>query len=501
MQLKQIASLLVGSHLIGDQETIITGVQMDSRKVQQGDLFVAVSGIAGHMNDGHPYVMDAIRRGASAVVLERDVAGVEIPRLLVKDSRHALAVISSAYYNYPSHELKVIGITGTNGKTTTAYLVEKILRDYGFRTGLMGNLGMKLGDGFFAYEGNTNTQESPDLQRNFRKMCEVGTDYCVMEVTSVGIEYGRASGVNFRSAAFTNLSTDHLDLHETMDNYKMVKGLLFSRLGNSFGASPDERKYAIINVDDATADYYIKQTYAETITYGIDKQADVRAEQIKITPSGTSFDVRTFAGNTSITLKLLGKFNVYNALAAIAIALAEGISLESIKTSLESMAIVEGRMEVVNEGQQFLVIVDYAHTPDGLENALSTTKDFAPARIICVFGCGGNRDRTKRPIMGKVAAEYCDKIIITSDNPRHEDPLQIMKDIEEGLLDCGCDQARYELVADRSQAIEKAIEWAQPNDIVMIIGKGHETYQLIQGKTLPFDDREVARSAIRRRKL
>jgi UDP-N-acetylmuramoyl-L-alanyl-D-glutamate--2,6-diaminopimelate ligase len=500
MKLQELAELFRIARLEGDGNTEVTGIEMDSRKVKPGDLFVCVSEIPGLMRDGHPYAADAAERGAAAVVAEHDV-DANVPKLFVNDSRRALAVIAAHFYGYPSHGMKVIGVTGTNGKTTTTFLIERILRDQGFTTGLMGNLGIKIGDAYVEQEGKNNTRDVPDLQRALRSMRDASVEYCVMEATSVGLEFGRVLGCNFRTALFTNLTQDHLETHKTMENYRAAKGLLFSRLGNSLGPRREDRKFAVLNADDPASDYYRKLTYAEVITYGIDRPADVRAAEIRLTNSGTSFAVRTtFAGSAQIEMKLLGRFNVYNALGAIAAALAEEVPLENIRRSLAGMDVVAGRMEVVDAGQDFLVVVDYAHTPDGLENALSTISEFAEGRILCVFGCGGDRDRTKRPVMGGIAAKYSDYVIVTSDNPRTEDPEAILQEIEPGIREAGFPQEQYELIVDRRAAIQKAVEMASPKDVVLIAGKGHETYQLIGGKTLHFDDREEAKEAIRRRK-
>jgi UDP-N-acetylmuramoyl-L-alanyl-D-glutamate--2,6-diaminopimelate ligase len=320
-----------------------------------------------------------------------------------------------------------------------------------------------------------------------------------MEVTSNGLDAGRVIGCRFRTGIFTNLTQDHLDYHETMDNYKAAKGLLFSRMGNSFSPDPDSVQYAVLNADDEASADFAKLTTAQVITYGINREADVRATNIRISAKGTSFFCTTFKGNAQIRMKLIGKFNVYNALGAIAATLLEGVTLEQIRHSLEEMTAVEGRMEVVDQGQQFLVLVDYAHTPDGLENALSAIKEFAQGKIITVFGCGGDRDRTKRPLMGKVAAAYSDYIFVTSDNPRTEDPEAILRDIEPGIREAGFARSLYELIPDRRLAIQRAIDLASPNDVVLIAGKGHETYQEIMGVKHDFDDRLVAKEAIRGR--
>lgn len=494
MNLNELASRLALGRVIGDDRTVIGGLQMDNRKVQPGDMFICVK---GRVFDGHGFARQAVEAGAVALLCEYPV-DADVPQLIVPNVRYAMTVLASHFYGYPSNELKVIGITGTNGKTTTSYIVEHILSDTGAVTGLMGNIETKIGALRIPNTG-TNTQESIDLQRNLRKMRDAGCDYCVMEVTSNGLDAGRVIGCRFRTAIFTNLTQDHLDYHQTMDNYKAAKGLLFSRLGNTFAADAESRQFAILNADEETSGYFAGLTTAQVITYGIHHDADVRATDIKMGSNGTTFVCHTFKGTVPISMRLVGTFNVYNVLGAIAASLVEGIDLQRIALSLENMPAVEGRMEVVEAGQPFLVLVDYAHTPDGLDNALSTIQQFAEGRIVTVFGCGGDRDRKKRPLMGKVTAEYSDYVIVTSDNPRSENPHAIMLDIEPGLIEEGITSDRYELIDDRREAIQKAIDLASPNDVVLIAGKGHETYQEIMGEKHDFDDRLVAKEAIRRR--
>lgn len=493
MRLKELASLLAISRLIGDGETEIRGIQTDSRKVKPGDLFICVPGL---VSDGHHFAAKAVELGAVALVVERDVE-VNVPKLVVNDSRYAMAVIADYFYGHPSKNLKVIGITGTNGKTTTSYLIDKMISDSGSLTGLMGTIQLKIGSETIPVE--RTTQEATDLQSCFRQMVDLGTSHCVMEVSSHALDLGRVKGVQFRSAIFTNLTQDHLDYHGSMEEYRAAKGLLFSRLGNTFHTDPNQHQFAILNADDAASEHFKKVTAAQIITYGIQEQSDVRATDIQITSKGTQFKLHSFAGNTDIQTKLIGKFNVYNSLAAIAAVLVEGVSIESVRKSMEDMPTVDGRMQVVDEGQDYLVVVDYSHTPDGLENALSTIQEFAEGRIICVFGCGGDRDRTKRPIMGEVSAKYSDYVIVTSDNPRTEDPEAILKDIEPGVIAGGKASDSFELITSREEAIRKAIEMASPKDVVLIAGKGHETYQEINGIKYDFDDRQIAKDAIRSR--
>ncbi|MGG6309924.1 UDP-N-acetylmuramoyl-L-alanyl-D-glutamate--2,6-diaminopimelate ligase [Paenibacillus macerans] len=492
MRLKELATYLMASRIQGDGETSCTGLAIDSRKVEPGDLFIC---LPGHTVDGHDYARQAAEQGASALVVERWLGGIELPQLKVKDSRLAMAVLGGVFFDSPSSRLKVIGVTGTNGKTTTTYLIEKILQDQGRETGLIGTIQRRFAGQTYPMSGTT--PESLELQNYLHDMAEGGGEYCVMEVSSHALDQGRVKGTRFRTAVFTNLTQDHLDYHKTMEDYRGAKALFFSRLGNTYPAAGDERSYAVLNADDPASAFFAKQTAAETVTYGVEHEADVRASGISVTAKGTSFHVDTFRGSADISLRMVGKFNVYNALAAITAALLEGIPLDRIKASLESVKGVEGRVEAVDEGQAFAVIVDYAHTPDGLENVLRTVSEFAQGRVICVFGCGGDRDRTKRPIMGRIAAKYSQHVIVTSDNPRTENPEAILLDIERGLIDDGVPKERYELVVDRREAIQKAIEMASREDVVLIAGKGHETYQLIGSQVLDFDDRIVAKEAIR----
>ncbi|PEJ70906.1 Mur ligase family protein [Bacillus wiedmannii] len=468
MKLKELADLFLIKETIGDMNVEITGLEMDSRKITSGNLFICVSGIDGFLEDRHQFVENAVKNGAVALIVERDV-NIEIPKIIVKDARYAMAVIASHFYGYSSNEMKLIGITGTNGKTTTFYLLEKILSDYGFQTGLMGNNGVKVGSKW--YPTDINTQEPPILQRNLQTMKNHNTDYCVMEVTSQGLHMERVKGCNFKTAVFTNLTQDHLDYHGTFEEYKQVKGLLFSRLGNDFSIT--DKKFVVLNADDPSVEYFKKITSAEVITYGIHNKAN---------------------GEIEIHLNLIGRFNVYNALAAITAALVEGIPLTNISDSLYNLKSIEGRMEIIDENQDFLVIVDYAHTPDALENVLSTISEFSKGKIITVFGCGGDRDAKKRSIMGGFAGSYSDFVFITSDNPRSEDPKAIIKDIEKGFSQNN--NLNYKIEVDRELAINHAIHMASTNDIVLIAGKGHETYQILKDSTIHFDDKEKARQAI-----
>ncbi|SDT38617.1 UDP-N-acetylmuramoylalanyl-D-glutamate--2,6-diaminopimelate ligase [Paenibacillaceae bacterium GAS479] len=490
MRLEQLALQLKTARLIGDGAIEITGLERDSRAVKPGDLFLC---LPGHTVDGHEFAAQAVAAGAVALVVERPLQ-LDVPQLVTGSSRHAMAVLADYFYNHPSRAMNVIGVTGTNGKTTTTYLIERILGDQGLKPGVIGTIEKRYAGKSFPMSGTT--PEALDLQRDLADMRDAGTTHAAMEVSSHALEQGRVKGVRYRTAIFTNLTQDHLDYHGTMDVYREAKGLLFSRLGNNYGGE-EGSSYAVLNADDPAAARFGQLTAAEVITYGVDSPADVQGSNIRITAGGTFFHLSSFAGETDITLQMVGKFNVYNALAAISAGLLEGIPLEAIKASLESLPGVPGRVESVNAGQDFAVIVDYAHTPDGLENVLKAVREFAEKRVITVFGCGGDRDRTKRPIMGEIASRYSDYTIVTSDNPRTENPDTILLDIEVGLQKANVPQERYELQVDRRVAIEKAVEMASSGDVVLIAGKGHETYQIIGKVTHDFDDRLAAQEAIR----
>ncbi|UQZ86609.1 UDP-N-acetylmuramoyl-L-alanyl-D-glutamate--L-lysine ligase [Paenibacillus konkukensis] len=496
----ELRRLLSGLHTIrrtGDDTVDITGVQMDFRRVRPGDLFVCIPGSPGILEDRHAYAGDAVRRGAAALVVERDVAeSGDVPLIYVKDARYALAAAASRFYDYPSTRLKVIGITGTNGKTTTSHLIEHLLKEHGFHTGLMGNLYTRIGqeETFFA----NNTQEPPDLQNNLRRMADARADYCVMEVTSQGLDLGRVIGTRFHTAVFTNLTQDHLDYHLTMDNYLEAKGLLFSRLGNAC-SSDGAGAVAVLNADDSASDYCRRQTTAQIVTYGINNKADVTAANIRLSASGTQFDVSYLGQSAAVRLPLVGLFNVYNALAAIAAVIPEGIEIAEAARYMAGMKPVRGRMETIDEGQPFTVLIDYAHTPDGLAQALRAARGFTRGQLVAVFGCGGDRDRAKRPEMGRIAARLCGRIIVTSDNPRYEHPDAIMQDIGRGIVEEGFPASHCEMIADRADAIRRAVMLAGEGDVVIVAGKGHEDYQFMNGRRMHFDDREAVIDALRER--
>jgi len=480
--------LSIGRLVQGEPETEIRTIVYDSRQAGPGALFVAMP---GRHTDGHDHVAEAVRRGAVAVVVERPVALPEpVAVIQVPSTRVALGRLAAILWRHPSRRLRVVGVTGTNGKTTTTHLIRAVLMAAGHKVGLTGTVHTFIGR--LERPASLTTPQASDLQALLAQMADEGCTYAVLEASSEGLDMHRADDVEFDLGVLTNLTQDHLDYHKTFDAYRDAKGQLFRLLGRpGFKA----RKAAVINLDDPAAGYFQSLCQVPVYTYGLALQAMVRAADIDVSAGGSRFRLITPQGEISIALKLVGRFNIYNALAAAAVGLAEGIDLDVIGKALEAAEGVPGRLQAVRAGQPFSLFVDYAHSPDSLENLLRTARSIARGRVIVVFGCGGDRDRTKRPRMGRIAGELADHVILTSDNPRSEDPLAIVQEIEAGLEP----GASYERVLDRQEAIRRAVEMAQPDDVVLIAGKGHETYQIFKDRTIRFDDREVARSLIEAR--
>ncbi|MCY8989256.1 UDP-N-acetylmuramoyl-L-alanyl-D-glutamate--2,6-diaminopimelate ligase [Bacillus atrophaeus] len=484
MKLTKLLTYLTTEPSVNDfHDPDITSIEMDSREVKTGSLFVCVK---GYTVDGHDFAQKAVENGASAIVAEREL-NVSVPVTIVRNSQRALSVLSDAFYGQPTKQLQLIGITGTNGKTSTSHMVDEILKKAGKRTGLIGTMYIKIDEETFPVKNTT--PESVTLQKTFKKMNDNHVDTAIMEVSSHALSMGRVHGCDYDIAVFTNLTQDHLDYHKTMDEYRQAKSLLFSQLGGAF--NHEKPKRAILNADDEASAYYEKVTAAHISTYGIKNDADVMAKHIKTTAQGTSFELVTNKGTKPITISLVGQFNVYNVLAAVATCIAAGIPFETVAEAVEELHGVRGRFELVNKNQEFPVIVDYAHTPDSLENVLKTCKDMTEGKVFVVVGCGGDRDKTKRPKMAKIAVQLADEPIFTSDNPRSEDPLAILRDMEAGV-----ENEYYHSIANREQAIFFAIANARKGDVVLIAGKGHETYQQIGAETFDFDDAEVAARAI-----
>ena len=454
----------------GDLNEQINEIAYDSRNVKEGDVFVCIK---GYKTDGHKYAASAAEKGAKIIVAE-DKIDVCAKVMYVKDTRCALALMAKAYFADPMKGKKLIGVTGTNGKTTVTYLVKKICRDHNMRLGLIGTNQNMIGDEIIPTE--RTTPESFELYSLFDHMAKKGADGVVMEVSSHALDLKRVYGCEFETAVFTNLTQDHLDFHGTMENYFNAKKKLFSMCKN-----------AVINIDDEYGKRILPS--CKFLSYGIENEkASLNAKNIKISASGVNFDLVYENQTYDAHLPIPGKFSVYNALAAIGAAISLKISPQDAVDSLKTAHGVKGRCEVVKTNTPYTVIIDYAHTPDGLENIISTINEFKENRVITLFGCGGDRDRTKRPIMGKTAGKLSDFLVVTSDNPRSEDPAKIIDDIMPGVLESGCEYIRIE---NRREAIKWAMENAKKGDIIILAGKGHETYQILKDKTIHFDEREV----------
>jgi len=490
--LQELVSLMPDAKIQGNANIIIETLAHDSRLVVPGTLFVCFSGFK---TDGHDHIMQAYAQGAVAVLVEKEVENLpaDLTVISVASTRDAIKIITPFFFDYPSRKLRMIGVTGTNGKTTTTYLLKSILKEAGFHVGVIGTIQNTIGERIIPTKNTT--PDIIDLQSLLADMVASNMDYVVMEVSSHALALERVAGCEFDVGIFTNMTQDHLDFHVTFENYLAAKAKLFALL--TAGNNQKDNKTAIINCDDEAGDRILQNTKCRKITYGIHANADIKAERVDIQASGTSFEITGSCGRIPLQLNITGLFNVYNVLSAFGAALAEAIDPKTIKAALEKFQSVPGRFELVNAGQDFSIIVDYAHTPDGLENILKTAKQIAKRRIIVIFGCGGDRDRTKRPIMGKLAAEYGDVVIATSDNPRSEDPDAILTEIEVGIQEGLTEGKLYEKIRDRREAIAKALQLAEKEDIVIIAGKGHEDYQILKDRTISFDDKEIAKEIIR----
>lgn len=485
MKLKTILKGISIRQFNGDPNVQISAVVTNSQAVTPGSLFIALK---GSRHDGHDFIADAVEKGASAVMVEEPVTvagGVSVVQ--VEDTQRAQTLVGKNYYGDPATKLKLIGITGTKGKTTTAFMIYSILQAAGFKAGLIGtNCNLVNGERLPAV--NT-TPASLELHRLFAEMVKGQTEYVVMEVSSHAIALERIAGLNFYRGVFTNITRDHLDFHHTFDEYLKVKTRFITNL-SSVAAK------AIINLDDPYGPQIAATTDAEIISYGLEKEALIRAENIKTTMKETKFDLVSPNGTISMRLNLIGRFNVYNALAASAVGFSLGLQEETIRRGLEQLEGVPGRFELVPTTGDYTVVIDYAHTPDSLKNLLMTARALVKNRLITVFGCGGNRDQGKRPLMGGIAAELSDYTIITNDNPRWEDPEAIAEQIKAGFLERKPD-GDITVLLDRGEAIRKAVLMAQSGDMVVIAGKGHETDQDFGRYKSHFDDKEAAQAAVK----
>ena len=489
--LKDIISTLDVQQVQGDQNVSIQDITADSRAVKLNSLFIALDGATV---DGHNYIDKAVAAGAVAVIVSKPVTVPDdVCVITVSDTRQAMMVCVPYFFDYPANRMRMVGVTGTNGKTTTTHMIRHILKAQGHKVGVIGTVHIMIGD--TSYPIHNTTPDVVDLQHILYQMVQENVEYCVMEVSSHALALGRVSGVEFDTAVFTNLTQDHLDFHKTFENYLAAKCKLFEQVSASDQVK--DNKGAVINIDDSYGHRVMEKTTAPTITYSTLGKGTLNASDVHMSTKNSQYTVNYKGESYPVSMNTTGLFNVYNTLAAIGACLQEGISMEAIDTALKTFSSVPGRFELIEEGQDFAVVVDYAHTPDGLQNILETAKAIKENRIIIVFGCGGDRDATKRPIMGRIAADYGDKIYVTSDNPRTEDPVQIVKDVEVGVKEALRDGTSYEVIVDRREAINHAIHDAKAGDIVIIAGKGHENYQILKNETIHFDDREEARKALK----
>ena len=506
MELKRLLEGVEVKKIAGDTLKEVEGIAYHSKQIGKGFLFAAIRGLEA---DGHQFIEEAIKRGAEAIVSEEEREVSNRTLILVPNSRQALARISSNFYGDPSSRLKLIGITGTNGKTTTTYLLESIFRKAGRSVGVIGTINYRFGQKITP--APNTTPESLDLQRILQEMLKEGTSHVIMEVSSHGLDLDRVFGCQFDGGVFTNLTSEHLDYHKTLEQYFESKKKLFS---DCLLKSRKKRRFAVTNLDDPRGEKMVEGIDLPVIRYGLTPSCDITADQVASSFEGLSCRVRTPKGDLSIRSKLIGDFNVYNILAAVSVGVGIDLPLETLKEGVEGLEGVSGRFEKVGNQGGLRVIVDYAHTHDALERVLLGLKRIVEdgtqnhGKIITVFGCGGDRDRTKRSLMGEVAGKHSDLAILTSDNPRTEDPLAILEEVERGLkslpleewhpngIDFWRSKKGYLKVPDRREAIRMAIRLAQPSDTVLIAGKGHEDYQIIGKKRVPFDDRIEAQKAL-----
>ncbi|MDD2503946.1 MAG: UDP-N-acetylmuramoyl-L-alanyl-D-glutamate--2,6-diaminopimelate ligase [Clostridia bacterium] len=483
MKLRELLKGMEVLHTEGSLDIPISMIHYNSRRVTPGSLFFCIE---GYNADGHDYAAMAVDKGAVAVLLRRDIdLPVGITKIFVSDTRKSMGLLSSNFYGNPTENLILFGVTGTNGKTTTSYMIKSILERAGKKTGLIGTICNFIGDRVIPAE--RTTPESPDLQQLFHEMIQEGVTAAVMEVSSHSLELSRVAGCIYQVGIFTNLTQDHLDFHGTLEKYREAKAKLF-----------DQSQLAVINVDDESGRIILEKLECPSFTYGIYKPADIFARDIEIMAEGVSFNLHILGGKIGINLQTPGIFNVYNALAAASACYAAGISLKDIQLGLEAIRGVSGRFELLDTNTDYSVIIDYAHTPDGLKNILTTARDLTDGRLLTLFGCGGNRDHAKRPLMGEVCGEYSDFCIVTSDNPRNEEPMDIINDILPGVIKTDCP---YEVIVDRREAIKYALDNAKAGDLIILAGKGHESYQLLKGQIIPFDEKEIVAEILGREKV
>jgi UDP-N-acetylmuramoyl-L-alanyl-D-glutamate--2,6-diaminopimelate ligase len=485
MQLKVLLGAIAPRGVFGPADRQVDSIAYDSRRVQRNSMFVA---LRGEKSDGHQFIDQAVERGASVIVTEDEVRHPRATSVQVANTRTAIADLAAAFYDRPVRRLKMAGVTGTNGKTTTTFLIKHICEKAGLRCGLIGTVRYEIGERILP--AVRTTPESLELQELLAQIANAGCKAAAMEVSSHAIAQERTRGLEFDVAVFTNLTQDHLDFHGTMQAYFDAKAKLFTSLAQQTGK---KKPVAVVNIDDRYGEQLVERLgdTVPILTYGHGVRADFRASNYRAEFTGTSYQLEARGKIYLVRVPLIGRFNVSNSLAALAAANSLGISLREAIMSLAKSPQVPGRLEAVQVKRQFQVFVDYAHTPDALLNVLKTVRELSPRKVIVVFGCGGDRDRQKRPQMGHVADENADFSIITSDNPRKEDPDAIIAEVDKGFR-----STRYEKIVDRTEAITRAISLAQPRDIVVIAGKGHEAYQEFADHTIPFDDIRVAKRAL-----
>lgn len=481
--LASLLNLLPEVKILGSAEKIITDITADSRVVQAGSLFIALRGATV---DGHKFLPMAAAKGAVAALVEEvpEEPPEGVTLLVVPDTRAAMELITPYFYDYPGKRLRMVGVTGTNGKTTTTNIIRLILRKAGHKVGLIGTINIMIEDEETV--SHNTTPDVVDLQKTLYAMVCAGCDYCVMEVSSHALALKRVAGIEYDCAVLTNITQDHLDFHKTMENYRDAKSLLFEHLtdGNK------TNKNAVFNMDDPSSAIIKARTKARAWTYGKGEENDIHPLHFTVAPKHMQLALATPVGEMDLELKITGEFNVYNVMSAVGAMLAEGISKETIVAVLDGFDGVPGRFQLVEAGQPYTVIVDYAHTPDGLENVLHTARSITRGKLWVVFGCGGDRDNKKRPIMGGLALELADKVVVTSDNPRTEDPERIIDEIFTALQNVPAGKEVFRL-SDRREAINFALANAAAEDVILIAGKGHENYQILKDRTIHFDDKEV----------
>lgn len=492
-KLSELLSIAGVEGRISGGDPIITGVADDSRRVEPGQVFVAVKGVNV---DSHLFVSDAVEAGAVAVVTEESLSaypGVAIVH--VADSRDALGCLAHAAFDNPSSDMLVLGVTGTNGKTTTAYLLEAILVAAGYRTGVLGTIEYRYAG--HTVESSNTTPSASRLAQMFHDMKQAGVNAVAMEISSHASDQRRISGIRFDGCILTNITQDHLDYHGTMEDYAAAKKLIFTDYLQRFDSSRRKEPVAVVNVDDPLAAEMRLSIPGRVLTTGIDTPADYRARDIRFSPNETTFRIEMADAVVDFSTHLMGMYNIQNVLGAVALAHGAGLSLDAIRDGLAALEVVPGRLEAVREGQPFQVLVDYAHTPDALERVLSTARHMSDGKLIALFGCGGDRDPGKRPIMGKVAGDLADLVVVTNDNPRTEEPGLIAAGVMEGIGRSRTSEENVSLIPDRREAIRHALKLAGPGDVVVIAGKGHEDYQILGMEKIHFDDREEARNFLR----